>query len=920
MKAVGRVGGVLVGRARESRQIQAVLSSARLGRSGTLVITGEAGIGKTSLLSYAAEQAEGMAVMSVTGSEAEQALPFAGLTQLLRLTEHDLAALPPPQADALAVALALRQGGAVDRMAVGAGLLAWLARAGEDLPVCILVDDAHLLDVPTQDSLAFVARRLLADSVAMLVAVRTGEDCRLLEAGAVLALEGLDVAATADLLAETAPMHDRAAADRVHDLTGGNPLAIRSIAAVTEELRTLPADAPAPVPTAMTRVYARRATGLDDDARTAAAVAAIAGEDLGTVTRACVRLGVAADVLTLAEDAGVLEVRGGRVHFDHPLARSALYASLEPARRRALHAAVADSLPPGERDRRAWHLAAATVGTDEQVARELDGVAERGASRGGYRSAADAAERAAELSEESGAQADRMVTAARWAWLAGETQRASRLLDRIPMLGPAPPTRARATRLRGVVAARCGAADEARDLLLEAGDTAPTPRERIGCYVDAIGCTFYLGDVEAGLDAATRVEALLPDVEGTEARVGRIAVGMARILAGQEGATQIKEVLQEPWTPGTISYGDPDDGAWLALGPLFVRDSSTGRDLIDGVVAYRRDRSAISSLPHLLFHIARDAATTDRWASAEASYSEAISIARELGQTTELAASLAGLAWLEARQGRTAARAHAAEAIDLATRHRLHVPGIWARLAVADLALGTGATDEAADRYQAVEDHLHDLALLDVDLSAVPEIVEARLRLGDRTGLDVLADRFAARATSKGQPWAMARAARTQALLVDGDAAPLFARALDLHRTTLDRYEEARTLLLQGMRLRRDRQRAAAREPLARAHRIFANLGAEPWERTSAEELAATGATVTRPGATPRSTLTPRELQIAVPLAEGSTTREVAGRLFMSPKTVEYHLRHVYLKLGISSRTELAAALDPSDADSAPAP
>lgn len=909
---------MLVGRTRECRRIDALLSSARLGRSGVLVLTGEPGVGKTALLEYAAAHAEDVSVFSVTGTEPEHDLPFAGLTQLLRLTEEDLATLPAPQADALGVALALREGGTVDRLAVGAGLLGWLTHASEDRPVCLVIDDAHLLDGPSQDALAFATRRLLADAVAVLAAVRRDEPCRLLDVGAEeLALTGLDAGATGELLATMASgPHEGPTAARVHALTGGNPLAIRSIAAVTDELRALPPDAPAPVSTAMGRVYGRRAEGLDDDARTAAEVASVAGEDLGTVARTCAQLGVPGDSLAAAEAAGVLEVSGGTVRFPHPLARSAVYASIPAGRRRMLHEAVSRCVPPGDVDRRAWHRSTATLGPDEVVAADLDRVAERGSARGGYRVAADAAERAAELSEQPDKQAERVLAAARWAWYSGETDRALRLLEQVPTLAPGSSMSARATRLRGVLAARCGAADEARDLLLAAGDAAETVRERIGCYAEAVSSAFYLGDAAGALEAARRIEAVLPEPDDVAGRIGRVAIGMARILSGLDGAVQIKEALREIWTPDTLSYGDPDDGAWLALGPLFVRDASTGRALIDGLVADRRSRSAISSLPHLLFHIARDGATTDRWSHAEADYGEAITIARELGQTTELAASLSGLAWLEARQGRSQATARAEEAIELATTHHLHVPRTWARFAVADLALGTGDAAEAAESYQQIEDHLHDLGVLDVDLSPVPELVEALLRLGRTDGLAEMAQRFSSRAAAKGQPWAMARAARALALLADDDEADrLFADALELHRSTLDSFEEARTLLLQGMRLRRGRQRVAARVPLERAQRTFTELGAEPWAATSADELAATGVKVVRHGSTPLSALTPRELQIAVPLAEGSTTRDVAARLFMSPKTVEYHLRHVYTKLDISSRAELAAALGRPGAD-----
>ncbi len=388
-----------------------------------------------------------------------------------------------------------------------------------------------------------------------------------------------------------------------------------------------------------------------------------------------------------------------------------------------------------------------------------------------------------------------------------------------------------------------------------------------------------------------------------------IAAGCARILAGEDGRPEIRTGLAQLAVADAGS--EPALATWAVIGPLFLRDSSTGRQELERAVHSRRARSAIGELPHLLFHIARDEAAGDRWDRAEADYSEAITLARELDQSTELAASLAGLAWLEARCGRVEeSRAHRAEALALCAHHHIHLMEIWARWAEADLAYALGSIEIALEAYAGIEQRLAELGLRDVDLSPAPEFAECSLRLGRTDRAAELAAGYGRRAAAKGQPWALARAARLTALLADEehlDAA--FAGALAQHDATLDVFERARTQLLHGGRLRRARRRVDARVVLQEALDIFVRLGAAPWAAATADELAATGASVTRPGASPRSRLTPRELQIAVLLAEGRTTREAASAVFLSPKTVEYHLRNVYTKLGIATRAELATRL-----------
>ncbi len=342
---------------------------------------------------------------------------------------------------------------------------------------------------------------------------------------------------------------------------------------------------------------------------------------------------------------------------------------------------------------------------------------------------------------------------------------------------------------------------------------------------------------------------------------------------------------------------------------MWLREAGAGRGLINRAVDRARAEAAVGILPSLLHHVARDQATTDQWPAAEAGYDEAIRLAREIGQRTELTAALAGLAWLQARQGReTACREHAAEAAALCAELGMGLYSIWTIQTLGDLELGLGRPAAAIAHHEAQAAALRAREIADVDLSPAPELVDSYLRLGRTDDAAAVAVDFVAAAQAKGQPWALARAARCRGLLAEnGELESRFEEALELHERTLDGFEAGRTRLAYGARLRRIRKRARAREQLRAALEIFERLGARPWAEQASAELAATGETARRRDASTLDELTPQELQIARLLADGRTTREAAAAIFLSPKTVEYHLGHVYRKLGIRSREALAA-------------
>jgi DNA-binding CsgD family transcriptional regulator len=906
---------VLVGRDEERRAIQSLLAAARVGQAAVLVLSGEAGIGKSALLEDAARSASGMRLLRATGTESESAVPFGALLQLLRPALVHLDRLPAPQSDALASALALRPGPGHDRFAVGAATLSLLSRFAEDCPVGVLLDDAHLLDLPSVQALLFAARRLTADPIAVLAAVREGRPSVFLDSDLpVLRLGGLSLTGTGDLLTATGHRLGEAAVARLHDVTGGNPLAVVELADDVGSLEAAPVGAPLPLPASLARVFAGRVDRLSRPARTCALVAAAGAGETDVVARACRLLGVDVSALEEAEDAGLLRVTTDQVVWRHDLVRSAVYSEAAPSMRRAVHRALASELPAHDTDRRAWHLGEAALGPDEDVARDLVAVAARARRLSAHAVAAGAFERAARLSPAEPERLDRLVSAAECAWQAGLPGFAVALLQRASELRPPVVVRARIAGLQGSIASRTGSVAQARDVLLQAGsEIADSDADTaVLLLADAILACFFLADTGRVQTAATLIDQLVDRLVTERSRlIGELAGGVAGVLTGHGGPGRIRHAVREI-ALGQELVEDPKVAPWLVLGPLFLRESGTGRDLVQAVVDRLRWRSAVGELPFLLFHIGRDQATTDRWHDAELTYAEGIHLAREAGQAADLAACLAGMAWLEARQGREArCREHAEEALLVCSSRHIALFQCWSLFAMGELELGLGRPDRALDTLDRLEALLGDLGLVDVDLSPAPERVDALARMGRCDEAAEAAAGYGTRAAAKGQPWALARAARAVGLCCpDADIDLHFGRALEHHACTPDPFEVARTQLSYGSRLRRARRRVEARSLLRTSLATFESLGAAPWADQAARELAATGETAQRRGVSALTGLTPQELQVARMLAGGRTTREAAAALFLSPKTVEYHLRHVYVKLGISSRPELATALE----------
>jgi DNA-binding CsgD family transcriptional regulator len=619
--------------------------------------------------------------------------------------------------------------------------------------------------------------------------------------------------------------------------------------------------------------------------------------------------------LVPAEAAALITVRDSRVEFRHPLARSAIYGDAPADQRRAVHRAVASALPDTEADRRAWHLALAAFGPDDAASSALEQAGQRAYQRSAYDVASRAFERAALLAPDEARQGRLMYAGADAAWLGGLADRAVALLDQSVRHVSEPGLAVAIEHLRGHIAIHRGPVTEGQRILLAAADRAApvNPERAVVMLAEAAYASFTAGDAGTMLLAAERVASLAPpDPNGRIAFFTLITRGMALIFSGQDepGAPAIRKAVEVLERSDELR-DEPSLLAWAAMGSIWLREADIGRALLYRALDAARRKSAIGALPFMLLHVATDQAGTDRWAEAQAGFHEAIGLAREIGQHSDLGLALAFAARLEARLGRSEqSRTHADEALSLSRKLSLGVAEVWAIAALGDLELGRGRPEAALAHFEEQRVVLRSRGIQDADLSPVPELVEIYLRVGRRPEAAEMAADFTCDANIKGQPWALARAARCRGqLAAEGESDPYFETALALHGRTADAFETARTHLAYGARLRRERQRVRARDELRAAVDMFDHLGAAPWSETARAELAATGETARRRDVTTLNDLTPQELQIALSLAEGRTTRETATALFLSPKTIEYHLRNVYRKLDIESRGELKAAM-----------
>lgn len=911
----------LFGRDRELGAVLELTEGARRGRSSALVVRGEAGIGKSTLLDAVASRVAGFRTLRAQGVAFEAELTFAGLHELLGPVTDDLDRLPPPQAAALRAALALDGVREVDRFSVYAATLSLIGLIAEAAPLLVIVDDVQWLDDASAGALAFVARRLHAEPVAMLFALR-GELSGPF-AGRVLPELTLEGLTGADAAALTGHLLGRPVVQTVGEqlagATGGNPLALREMAGALGWERldaAVAAGEPLPPGPSIREAFERRLAALSPQARTAMVVTAAAQTaDLQPIARAAAALAAPADAFVEAEAAGIAALEGGDVHFRHPLLRSVAYAVARPPERRAAHAALADALDgPAHEDLRAWHRAAAAVGPDEELARALAAAAERASRRSGHVVAAQALERAARISPAAHDRARRLISAAEEARRAGRFAWARELLAEADPLADDRVVRGELDFAHAILEAWSGSATEAqRRYAAVARSVAGDDPDRAALALGhAAAASLVACDFRAAL--ATAREAMAMEARGGVTERTRTIVeetlGNALLLRGE---TESGAELVERSVAWFESSGELAGRQYVAACLGWLEAYDRARELVEPTVAAARRSGDLRTVTSALEVLAEIDYRAGRWRSAYAEAAESARLADETGQAVQHAYSLGVLALVEAGQGHAECEAHAHEAQAAAARHGLAAVEDYAQAALGLLDLGAGRPDAAAERLAAVAARARESGLREP--TVVPwagDLIEALAASGRPGDAAAALAQLEGQARLTGRVWAHAVSARCRGVLAeDGDYDAPFAEALDWHEQTVAPFERARTELCWGQRMRRDRRRAEARARLRSALERFEQLGAAPWSAIARRELEASGQTLRTRDPTSVDDLTAQELQVALIVAQGASNKEAAAQLFLSTKTIESHLSSIYRKLGVRSRVQLAQRLRP---------
>ena len=883
---------MLVGRDDERRSIDELLEATRSGKGGALALHGEPGIGKSSLLAYAAGRCQGLTLVEVRAAEAEASLPFAALVDLLTPLLDSLERLPGRQADALRSALAVGPAHDVDRLALQVGAFNLLCAAAESTPVVALVDDAHWMDAASADAIGFAARRIGADPVAILIATRSSG----LEGIRSIGVGPLAPDAARDLLERSGA--DPSTVEGTLRTAAGNPLALLEIAGSGDAgERTLE------------EAYARTAAGLREDTRHALLLLAAGGASSGlVVARALAAEGLTTAAFEEAEAAAMVTIDAGRTEFRHPLIRSAVYGSAPAAERRAAHAALAASCVEDDlRWDRVAHLAAAAMEPNEDLAGSVDQLAGNVRSRGGAAAAAEWYERAARLSTERGPRLRRLLAGAEAAQLAGRSEQAVRLLEEAERETGDATERALVELQRGRIDARSGSTLVAGDRFLRAARTVEeeAPELAASLYIESIDPSIRAGRPAEALAAATRAGELSGGT-GSAGLMARIAQAASLVFMGDaaQAAIAIDEAADAVERSPELS-SDFQLRAYLALVLAFAeRAAAAGAILDDLIDACEHD--APGSLTYPLISRSWVRRSTGRWEDARADALRAVRIARQLGRSSDECWGLSVLTWIDAAQGRLDG-----DLLDrqetLAAQLDLPYQAMCAHAARGIHALGAGQPGDAAGHLAEALDIKRRCGMADATTQPVlgADLVEALMRAGRREDAVKVAAELREGAERAGRPSAMALALRAAAL-VEEDWRPPMELAWDLHREAGDAFGSARTALAYGEALRRGGSRVEAREMLERAAAELGRLGARPWLE-QAEAGLGRSARVLRKDAAARDELTPAETQVASLAAEGKTNREIAGSLWMSEKTVEAHLSRVYRKTGVRNRSELAA-------------
>jgi DNA-binding CsgD family transcriptional regulator len=907
-----RAAPALVGREPERATLRQLLVSARAGESASLVVRGTHGLGKTALLDDFVAQADGCRVLRAAAAESEFELPFAALHQLCTPLLGDVERLPPPQRDALRIAFGESAGPRPDGFFVGLAVLTLLSDAAARRPLVCVIDDAHWLDHSTADVLSFVARRLHAESVVLLFAEADEDASHELSSLPELQLQPLTEDDAVALLTSSTvvPLDDRVR-HRIVAESRGNPLALLELPRDLSDanLAGTHSLSDSTLAARIEATFLARVQELPDETQQIVLVGA--AEPLGDPTllwRAAAELGIRSEAAAPAEAAGMFEIRA-RVTFRHPLLRLAVYRAASPEERRAVHRALAAATDAAmDPDRRAWHRAQAVLAPDEDIAAELEVAATRARARGGFAAASAFLERAAELTRDAAPRAKRALAAAGAKRLAGLPEAALTLVATATQGAVGELDDAVALRIRGQVALDLGRGVEASALLLEAARR--------------------LESLDASAARDTYLEAVL-----AASTAGRLGDGMERVAAAAHAAPK----------PETGRPPTANDVLLEGLAVLFTEGHAAGVPILKRALAQFLEADDVpdeASLrgTRIATRVAAELLDDGAWNELATRH---VQIARELGLLGVLPITLgylAGMRILEGDLARADALLRESEAITAVTGNPATVARLtlaaWrgdaATLTVADTlesqaaARGDGLLLTVCDYARAV---LHNglghyeaalaaarqasaLDDLSVSTRALPELVEAAVRLGDsRTAAEAF-ERLLARTSAAGTNLAGGLEAQARALMSDGETAEgSYREAIELLGRTRMRLTLARTRLLYGEWLRREGRRVDAREQLRSAHQQLSDMGIDGFAERARRELLATGQTVRKRKPETRNQLTPQEAEIARLAGDGFTNPEIGAQLFLSPRTVEWHLRKVFTKLEISSRRELRGAL-----------
>jgi DNA-binding CsgD family transcriptional regulator len=916
----------LRGRHSECDALDRLLDDVQGGQSRVLVLRGEAGVGKTALLGYLAGRASsGCRIARAAGVESEMELPFAGLHQLCAPMLPHLAQLPGPQRDALGTAFGLSAGAAADRFLVGLAVLSLLSEVAEERPLVCVVDDAQWLDRASAQVLGFVARRLLAESVAMVFCMRDTSEDRELGSLPVMVIGGLSDADARALLNSATPGRlDERVRDRIVAESNGNPLALLELPKGLNAAELAGGfgrpDARA-VASLIEQSFLRRVRALPVE--TQRLLLAAAAEPVGDVTllwRSAAVLGIGSDAAAPAEADGLIEL-GARVRFRHPLARSAAYRAAALRERQEIHRALAEVTDPrADPDRRAWHRAQAALGPDETVASELEGSATRAQRRGGMAAAAAFLERAADLTPDPARRGARALAAAQAKFEAGAANAAYELLAAAEICPLDELQRARLARMRAhIVFARRRGSDAAPLLLdaakrLEALDVG-LARET---YLEALGAAVFAGRLGGKCGLREVAEAARAAPPGPEPRspIDLLLDGVAtRFTEGyRAGVSALRPALQAFRRKAANSEDESLRWLWLAwllAGDLW--DDEAWHELAARAVRLAREAGALTALPVDLEYRAAVHAHAGEFAAASALIEEADAITSATGNAPLRYVALFLAAW----RGEEAQvlRLIESRTRDATARGEGRAIG-WAEYIKAVLYNGLGRYEAALEGARQACDH-EDPCFAGWSLV---ELVEAGVRSGAHEEAAQALRQLEERTRAAGTNWALGILARSSALLSNGQAADaLYLEAIERLGRCRIVVHLARAHLVYGEWLRRENRRVDAREQLRIAYEMLSRIGAEAFAERARRELVATGETVHKRTVETRDVLTAQEAQVARLAAEGRTNPEIGGQLFISPRTAEYHLHKVFTKLGISSRRALRSALRDSSQAGSPA-